>query len=104
MASQSATANHIVAFFGTYRSFKYDPTAPSAASEFNRLCQQMRWERGGLDQKKAWKDFQVALAKQFNKLYGTDVDNLKAWQRLCSTLKIEPVPKSLKEARWVSTK
>jgi hypothetical protein len=101
MPPQSKPTNHITSF-DAYPSFTFNPTAPSSASEFRRLCQDMGWEKGAPDQKKAWRDFQIALAKQFNKLYGTDANNVKAWQRLCSTLKIEPVPGALKDAREVS--
>lgn len=102
MPPQANTTNHIASFFDAYPSFTFDPTAQSSASEFRRLWRDMGWEKGAPDQKKAWKDFQIALAKQFNKLYGTDAENVKAWQRLCSTLRIEPAPVGLKDAREVS--
>ncbi|TEB06252.1 hypothetical protein FA13DRAFT_1723076 [Coprinellus micaceus] len=169
MPPQSKPTNHITSFFDAYPSFTFNPTAPSSASEFRRLCQDsgstatdaekresvaevlfdvedrartggpercervlkihvnpvdliegfkgskeiktfeneadlaeystknreahldidsrrripkaLRAQRLGkkenADQKVAWRDFQDALARQFNSLYGVDVDNLK---------------------------
>lgn len=98
----TAPAKPIPSFFELCPTFTYNHAAPSAASEFRRLCEHRGWEKGNPDQKVAWRDFQNALAKQFNNLYGVDVDNLKLWQRVCSTLKIEPLPGNLEEAQEVS--
>ena len=99
---QSAGPNPILSFFEMYPTFTYNRAAPSSATEFRRLCEHKGWEKGNPDQKIAWRDFQNALARRFNSLYGVDVDNLKLWQRLCSTLKIEPLPANLEDAQEVS--
>jgi hypothetical protein len=97
-----APPNPVLSFFELYPTFTYNRAAPSAASEFRRLCEHKGWEKGNADQKVAWRDFQDALARQFNSLYGVDVDNLKLWQRVCSTLKIAPLPANLEDAQEVS--
>jgi hypothetical protein len=101
-SSQPEEVNPVLSFFERYPTFTYNHAAPSAASEFRRLCEHKGWEKGNADQKAAWRDFQDALAKQFNSLYGVRVDNLKLWQRVCSTLRIEPLPGNLAAAQEVS--
>ena len=101
--SQPEGTNPILTFFEQYPTFTYDHTAPSVASEFRRLCDHRHWTRGDPSQSKAWRGFQDALAKRFNRLYGVSVDDLKRWQRLCETLKIDPLPETLEDAQEVSS-
>ena len=42
-----------------------------------------------------------ALTKQFNNVYGTDVNDIANWQLLCRVLGISPVSEDLDECRHV---
>jgi hypothetical protein len=99
MASEST--NPMAAFFALYPSFNYNP-ANSSAAEFRRLCRYMDWEMDDNEQKSAWFEFQNAVARLFNGVYGTDATSLQAWQHLCRRVRIDPPPDVLEEAREVS--
>jgi len=91
-----------VNFFSQYIGFNYNPSN-AANSEFYRLCRHLNWERGDDERDSAYNDFKDALTQQFNANYGTDAEDLGAWQNLCIRLNIEPVPSSLKRCRQVVT-
>lgn len=88
-------------FFAQYPAFHYD-SSQSAHDQFAALRMRMRWKRDDPAQEDAFQQFRGALVQQFNYNYGTDADDLGAWQRLCGVLGITPVPDTLKEAREVS--
>jgi hypothetical protein len=46
--------------------------------------------------------FNDAIAKQFNSIYGTDLEDISSWKNLCRALGIIPIPKGLQECRDVS--
>ncbi|TEB19285.1 hypothetical protein FA13DRAFT_1744575 [Coprinellus micaceus] len=96
MASEST--NPMAAFFALYPSFNYNPRTHPAA-EFRRLCRYMDWEMDDNEQKSAWFEFQNAVARLFNGVYGTDATSLQAWQHLCRRVRIDPPPDVLEEAR-----
>ena len=88
-------------FFANYHpTFEYDPTR-SASLEFYRLCDVFGWDREDPDRKEAHRNFKDALVEQFNRLYGTDKDNIEHWQALCYVIRIEPVPETLTACRKV---
>lgn len=87
-------------FFSQYIGFHYDATN-AANAEFYRLCDHLNWKRDDDERVLAYKDFQDALTRQFNANYGTDAEDLNAWQNLCIRLNIDPVPSSLKRCRQV---
>lgn len=70
-------------FFASYSGFQWDPSEPSG-SEFQRLRKSYRWRRDDNEGDIAWTGFRVALIKEFNRLFGTDADDLLAWQNLCT--------------------
>ncbi|KAF8148236.1 hypothetical protein B0H34DRAFT_267321 [Crassisporium funariophilum] len=88
-------------FFARYHQFVYNPSA-SATSEFQRLCNVRKWVHGQPVRKAAYDEFKDALTRQFNMNYGTDANDLAAWQTLCASLRIEPIPDKLKDCRLVS--
>lgn len=99
MANQGALAE----FFSQYsEDFRYDPKK-AATSEFYRLCDHFDWERGDDERESAHRKFKDALTQQFNANYGTDADDLAAWQNLCLRLCIEPIPSSLERCRRAVT-
>ena len=56
---------------------------------------------------KAWmeaarQDFDLAMKKEFDSLYGSDEKDIKNWYKLCHVLRIDPVPNTLKKCRTVS--
>lgn len=42
------------------------------------------------------------MVKEFNDIYGTDESDLNSWNKICTVLDIDPLPKTLQEARDVS--
>lgn len=42
------------------------------------------------------------MSQTFNKIYGTEVDDLISWQKLCAVLQIHPMPGGLKACQDVS--
>lgn len=48
--------------------------------------------------------FKNALVQEFNKMYGTDVNDIGSWQGLCRVLGIAPVPDKLNECREVCSR
>ena len=91
--------NHIHEFFAEYSQFDYNPDAPFL-KEFRRLSREMRWSREETD---TARDFlREAMVHQFQEMYGTNVDDLRAWQLLCSALGEDPPPETIAECRKVS--
>ncbi len=70
--------------------------------EFYRMCDDFHW--WGEDPRKlaARQLFKDALTKQFNAIYGTNVDDINSWQKLCQILDITPIPDDLDDCRNVS--
>ena len=95
--------SQIAIFFQQFApGFQYRPSEP-ANSNFYRLCDLKGWKREDSERENAYQEFQNALVHQFNTNYGTDVNNLESWQKLCKQLRVKPVPDTLDEAREVST-
>lgn len=87
--------------------------------EFNRMSHHFHWERGGDETQKrdgydnetrklleaqkqeARRAFKKALTREFNDIYGTDINDIRAWTKLCRVLSINPIPEKLKECRAV---
>ncbi|KIM36959.1 hypothetical protein M413DRAFT_424108 [Hebeloma cylindrosporum] len=89
-------------YFAEYPTFAYDSNEPPT-SEFYRMCDQFGWVRDDDDRDDAFQSFRVALTKEFNEIYGLDVNNLAAWQLLCVRLGVDPVPAKIKECRAIVT-
>ncbi|KAH0826380.1 hypothetical protein J3R83DRAFT_5345 [Lanmaoa asiatica] len=90
-------------FFARYDPrFKYDSTE-SASHEFYRLCDEFDWDRDHHEKEEAHQGFKDALVQQFNKVYGTNEDDLGNWQNLCYITHIKPIPEGLNACREAST-
>ncbi|TFK21862.1 hypothetical protein FA15DRAFT_758437 [Coprinopsis marcescibilis] len=76
--------------------FDDEPSQP-ASKEFKRLCKTENLT--GFEQREAYRKYKDALVMQFNYNYGTDENNLEAWQHLCRIVGIDPPPRDLREAR-----
>ncbi|KAF8951641.1 hypothetical protein BDZ97DRAFT_1884932 [Flammula alnicola] len=85
-------------FFAQYSMFSYNANN-SATTEFYRMCDFFSWERDDHERKDAREGFRNALTKQFNSNYGTNSEDLNAWQALCARLGVSPIPETLKECR-----
>jgi hypothetical protein len=89
-------------FFSRYSEFRYEP-GRSSITEFNRLCKEYNWEKEDPEKKAARRGFNRAMKKEFDSLYGSDEKDISNWHKLCYVLRIDPVPKTLKDCRAVSS-
>jgi hypothetical protein len=60
------------------------------------------WDKDAREE--AREGFKNALVQEFNKMYGTDVNDIGSWQGLCRVLGIAPVPDKLNECREVCSR
>ncbi|KAI0751376.1 hypothetical protein C8Q80DRAFT_1097917 [Daedaleopsis nitida] len=67
--------------------------------QFYAMCNQFNWDREHPEREQARYRLQDAMVLQFNNMYGTSVNDLKAWQGLCRALEIDPVPDKLKKCQ-----
>ncbi|KAF8599060.1 hypothetical protein BDV93DRAFT_498125 [Ceratobasidium sp. AG-I] len=89
---------HLAAFFLQYPDFTYDRSKP-AMSEFDRMCKLYRRQDVDLDENDARQGIKDVLTQQFNVIYGTDENDLCAWQNLCRVLQHPNVPEDLELCR-----
>ena len=67
--------------------------------QFRRLARQLPIDEERDD---AREDFRRAMVLDFNETFGVDVNNLTSWQKLCSILRVDPIPDHIKDCRSVS--
>jgi hypothetical protein len=89
-------------FFSQYPEFRYHP-GRSSVPEFRRLCEEYGWEKEDPEKDVARYEFNLAMKKEFDSLYGSDEQDINNWYKLCYVLSIDPVPSTLKECRAVSS-
>lgn len=89
-------------FFSQFPEFQYQPGRSSVA-EFHRLCKKYGWEKGDPEKDVARYEFNLAMKKEFDSLYGSDEKDIHNWHKLCYVLSIDPVPDTLEECRAVSS-
>ncbi|CAE6473717.1 unnamed protein product [Rhizoctonia solani] len=97
--SQYKPPPHIKNFFAQYPEFDYDPTK-HYIDEFYRMTKQFRWNsKGTLEQqakfRAARENVDRASVHQFNEIYGTDVDDHAAWQKIFEILRMGKAPKRI---------
>ena len=95
------SADHIAEFFAQYPTYQYNP-ARSFMDEYYAMCDFFCWDKESKERKRARERLRDAMVKQFNNVYGTDVDDLEAWQSLCRALELDPIPSKLRTCRTVS--
>jgi hypothetical protein len=88
-------------FFSQYSKFQYQP-GRSSVLEFYRLCKEYGWKRDSPKKETARDDFDRAMKKEFNSLYGSDEKDINNWYKLCHILSIDPLPNTTKKCRAVS--
>ena len=90
--------NHMADFFRQYPAFSYNPSS-SCTDEYDRLQRFFGWIKG--TDRAARGEFENAMSQTFNSSYGTDIDDLSCWRKLCSVLGITDVPITLEACRDV---
>ena len=65
------------------------------------MCDFFGWEKDDEEKGIAREDFKNAMVHQFNSLYGTDVNDIESWQKLCLALDIVPLPQGIEQCRKV---
>jgi len=100
--SSSVAEQPLEEFFARFASlsFSYNPTS-SAHKNFANLCRVSGWAENSGERHEAHAGFHDALVQQFNAIYGTDGNDLAAWQNLCCVIGIKPVPDDIKECKKV---
>lgn len=92
---------HIRKFFAKYPVFRYDGNQPILA-QFYTMCALLQWNTDDPEREDAIVGLHGAVANTFDMIYGTDVDDLSAWQKLHMALYDGPVPETLNDCRDVS--
>jgi hypothetical protein len=95
-----AVAGPIAAYFTSFAGieFVHNVRAP-VSSEFKRLRRRAKWDEATTAEER--RRFRDAVADEFGVLFGTDLDDLDALQRLCALVKIHPPPDNARECRKV---
>lgn len=90
----------LAAFFEEYsdQGFIYDPMEIPPL-ELRRLQYHLKIKRDTLESKELWDAFGMAMVSEFGIRFGTSLNDLQAWQRLCQRIGISPAPTNLKAAR-----
>ncbi|KAF8535865.1 hypothetical protein BDD12DRAFT_891642 [Trichophaea hybrida] len=92
------TTSPVNTFFSAFRDFTHNRHQPAAA-EFKRLSAQKRWSCDSAPFREARKGFGEAIEIEFNTVFGSgEVD----WKYLCLVLGVDPMPKSITQARNVA--
>jgi hypothetical protein len=65
------------------------------------MCDFFDWDRDDEERAEARQAFRDAMVFRFNSLYGTDVNNLDNWHKLCIAVCIEPLPATINECEQV---
>jgi hypothetical protein len=71
------------------------------AEEFYRMCDFFDWDRDDEERGEARQAFKDAMVIRFNSLYGTDINDLENWHKLCIAVCIEPLPATIPECKEV---
>lgn len=101
MQTSRIEKQHLGAFFTRYyvRGFRYNPEV-SVVKEFNRLCRELSLDDERNGRHLARTGLRRAYVDQFNSNYGTNADDLVAWQELRRDIEI-PAYDTLEDCRWV---
>ncbi|KIJ63548.1 hypothetical protein HYDPIDRAFT_168373 [Hydnomerulius pinastri MD-312] len=94
--TESVASEPLSVFFAQFTSlgFTYRTTS-SAHANLSRLYKTSGWKGNIPERQEARTEFKDALVQQFNYIYGTNGNDLTAWQNLCSVIGIEPVPQDI---------
>lgn len=59
------------------------------------------WDRYDPAKAEARERLKDALVLDFNHMFGTDVNDIRNWHKLCRTINIHPIPEGLQACREV---
>ncbi|KAK0480932.1 hypothetical protein IW261DRAFT_1334956, partial [Armillaria novae-zelandiae] len=88
----------IEAFFARYPDYPYDQSRETM-SQFWEMSSQFGW--GESVRRESLGELRDAIAQQFNDIYGADVNDLQAWQRLCGLVGDGNIPDNIAACRAV---
>lgn len=92
--------DHLATFFQQYPDFRYNASKP-VMSEFSRMCDFFSWKEEDPKRTEAQEGIDDAINFQFNDIYGTDVDDIRAWEGLCRASDTQ-IPHGIEACRKVS--
>lgn len=87
-------------YWARFPGFIHDPSAP-LSEEFERLSTYMGWSKKSKKQQKRQAE---CYSIEFETHFGTNANNLEAWQDLCLEVGIEPIPTSITQCKKVSSR
>lgn len=88
----------IEVFFARFPEYPYDQRRETIL-QFREMSKQFGW--GKSERRRAIDDLHDAIAQQFNDIYGADVKDLHAWQRLCGLVGGGNIPNNIEACRAV---
>ncbi|OJA19762.1 hypothetical protein AZE42_06789 [Rhizopogon vesiculosus] len=88
----------LAVFFAQFESFSFN-ARQSSHKNFKRLVRTISSGPNDPERRAAREGFKDALVQEFNERFGTDGNDLAAWQNLCDVLRIVPVPEAIQECR-----
>ncbi|KAG1731814.1 uncharacterized protein EDB91DRAFT_707621 [Suillus paluster] len=88
----------LAAFFAQFQSFSFNANQ-SSNKNFDRLIKVLNFGPNDPQRRAAREGFKDALVLEFNERFGTDGNDIAAWQNLCCVLRIVPVPDTIQECR-----
>lgn len=100
--SQNSKYVHLHQFFAFYPEYRYNETKP-VMEEFYSMSKKVGLKPD--EEAEAVRDLQEAVAKTFNMLYGTEIDDFSAWEKMYRALYPNPDPVDLSDldiCRYVS--
>jgi hypothetical protein len=93
---------HIANYFAQFSpQFRYDPRGETWA-QFYALRDYFGWEPQSEQLRREADDLRSAIVHEFNHIYGTDENDLVAWQTLCREVRVSPIPSTIPDCRRVS--
>ena len=65
------------------------------------MCDYFGWEKGDDERDEALGEFKTAMVLKFNEVYGTDIEDIECWHRLCVAVDISPLPTTIAGCKTV---
>jgi hypothetical protein len=90
--------NFIKDYFARHPEFPYDERGETW-EQFYTLKNSMDWDQPDLQSEREY--LRDAIVQEFNLIYGTDENDILAWQSLCRVVRMQPVPSTIGECRQV---
>jgi hypothetical protein len=88
-------------FFSQHQNFRYDANKNTTA-QWNRLKEENKRLWRGPALRNVKESYYNAMAKAFNDAYGTNANDLWAWQKLCEAVQCDWIPNTVWQCKEVS--